>query len=180
MNINSAYQLAPAGTPPRPGHVGRHNDTEQLPDAWLDYGQDDPLEAYRWISACAACGIRPVLPPQAKSVNCACGSCGPVGQSIVEAVAGWNASSLSMPQSYRDLPFFHLADLQPLQARSHLIGLVAHLKREHAKMAGRVDRKLPVSDLYRTTLEAFIAWATHGLDLIRAETAGTAAESLAA
>lgn len=141
--------------------------------AWLDFGPDDgpddPLEADTWINPCAGCGATPELRfvGTAHAVQCGCGASGNPGKIPAIAAVNWNKSPASLHPSYRDLPFFQLADLEPPQARAKLILIREYLVEQKRRCEWRIKTRQGVGHRYFQRIKAYLAWSIYALGLVR-------------
>lgn len=149
-----------------------HDDQEAdrpLPDDWLDYGPEDPLDCERWLNPCAGCGQIPAMSFEraAHVVRCACGAVATAGKLPFQAVINWNKSPLSRHPSYQDLPFFYLQGLGIEEAREKLVRLREHLEIRKRVSEERQRRRQGIGHRYLQRLKAYLAWAIYGLGLVK-------------
>lgn len=173
---------APATTPPpRRARIVEH-EIDIDPD-WLDFGPDDPLDAARWINACARCGAAPSLrlEGQAHVVRCACGNAGTAGRLASVAAINWNKSPASIHPDYRTLPFFSLDGLDVPAAREKLNTVREYLVEQKRRCEQRIRLREPVGHRYFQRIRAYLAWSIYALGLVKeAELAQAAAARTAA
>ncbi len=152
--------------PPRPRIVMREIDIDP---EWIDFGPDDPLEAERWINACASCGEVPSLrfEQTAHVVRCDCGVVGNAGKLASVAAINWNKSPASIHPSYRDLPFFDLSQLGIDEARAKLVRIRDYLVEQKHRCEQRVRLRQPVGHRYFQRMRAYLAWSIYALGLVK-------------
>lgn len=151
----------------------------RIDDAWLDYGEIDPLEQpEQLLHRCRSCRAAPSLAEGPANkwgrptvvASCACGAAGPTSDQAYGAVLAWNMRpDLAIAPSYRELPFFGLADLSPIDALRRLRVLRAHLDGRLDAAERRIESGLPSGKLYRHRLRAYRGWCVHAIK--RAEVA---------
>lgn len=156
----------------RPDHLPRRDPLDRVVDidpAWLDFGPDDPLEAERWINACAACGASPTLAlvELRWQVRCDCGACGTPGQLATTAAINWNKSPLSRHPSFADVPFFDLQDLSIPAARAKLVRIREYLEEQKRRCERRIRAREPFGHRYFQRIRAYLAWAIYAQGLVR-------------
>ncbi|GAB2505947.1 hypothetical protein [Lysobacter humi (ex Lee et al. 2017)] len=157
----------PNAAPERSAHpADRHLD---IPADWLDFGSDDPLDAERWINACAACGEAPPLEfaDLRWQVKCACGQCGAPAQLNAIAAVNWNKSPLSIHPHYRELPFFSLAGLTIPKARTKLIAVREYLEEQKRRCERRIRARENFGHRYFQRIRAYLAWTIYAQGLVR-------------
>lgn len=156
----------------RPDFIRRPDPRDRVVDidpAWLDFGPDDPLDAARWINACAACGAAPelALVELRWQVRCDCGAAGTPGQLAPIAAVNWNKSPLSRHPHYADLPFFDLADLSIPAARAKLVRIREYLEEQKRRCERRIKAREPFGHRYYQRIRAYLAWAIYAQGLVR-------------
>jgi hypothetical protein len=146
-----------------------HDRVVEIDPTWLDFGPDDPLEAERWINACAACGDAPVLAFVGLrwQVRCNCGQCGTPGQLAAIAAVNWNKSPLSLHPRYDALPFFGLQGLSIPKAREKLISVREYLEEQKRRCERRLRAREPFGHRYFQRIRAYLAWAIYAQGLLR-------------
>lgn len=154
-----------------------NRETRILPDDWFDYGPDDPLDAHRWLNACAACNATPsltllnLLKSPRWRVLCACGAISDICRTPWSAAFAWNKSRKSVHPSWRSLPFFGLGDLDEAQANAKLSAICAHLSaqrdtaRDRLRLA-RLGQCNPPGRKFEQRLQAYQHWALYALALL--------------
>lgn len=155
-----------------PSVTGRAHAVEHEIDInpdWLDFGPDDPLEAERWLNACAECGAAPELrfEGQAHVVRCGCGAAGTAGRLAAIAATNWNKSPASIHPDYRELPFFALGDLGIAEAREKLVCVREYLEEQKRRCERRVRLRQPVGHRYFQRIRAYLAWSIYALGLVK-------------
>lgn len=137
--------------------------------AWLDFGPDDPLEAQRWINACAGCDAEPELAfvDLRWRVRCACGHEGAPAQLAAIAAVNWNKSPLSRHPHYRDIPFFDLRTLSVPKARAKLIAVREYLEEQKRRCERRIRARENFGHRYFQRVRAYLAWAIYAQGLVR-------------
>jgi PHP family Zn ribbon phosphoesterase len=149
-----------------PHPADRHVD---IPSEWLDFGPDDPLDASRWLNACAACGAQPSLDfaDLRWQVRCDCGQCGTQAQLSAIAAVNWNKSPLSRHPHYRELPFFDLAGLTVPQARAKLVAVREYLEEQKRRCERRIRARENFGHRYYQRIRAYLAWAIYAQGLVK-------------
>lgn len=141
-----------------------------FPDAWCDYGTDDPIgDAERLCNPCAACDAIPQLIGNGTtwSATCACGVHAPSARMRWQAWLQWNRSPLSVDPNWHALPFFYLESLDPQEARRKLTQLRQHLElRAHLEGARRVCGD-NVGAGYLQRLKAYHGWCCYAQELLK-------------
>jgi hypothetical protein len=146
-----------------------HDRAVDIDPAWLDFGPEDPLDAARWINACAACRAAPELAfvELRWQVRCGCGQCGRPGQLAAIAAVNWNKSPLSVHPRYDTLPFFGLSGLSIPKAREKLIGVREYLEEQKRRCERRLRAREPFGHRYFQRIRAYLAWAIYAQGLLR-------------
>lgn len=136
---------------------------------WLDFGRDDPLEAHRWINPCAECGATPRLHFQGRNhaVECSCGARGNPGGFPAIAAVNWNKSKASRHPTYQSLPFFHLADLSPAEARAKLVKIREYLEEQKRRCEWRIEARIGTGHRYHQRVRAYLLWSVYALSLVK-------------
>lgn len=151
-----------------------------FPDAWCDYGTDDPVDdAERHCNPCAHCGAFPQLLGNGTTwtATCACGAQAPPARMRWQAWLQWNRNPVSADPSWRDLPFFALSDLSEPEARHKLAHLREHLElRSHLEGARRVCGHR-VGATYLQRLKAYHAWCCYAQELLKRQMTVVEAEA---
>lgn len=178
------FTTSAAPSPARPLRRVRIVEHEvDIHPGWLDFGPDDPLEADRWINACARCDAVPELrfEGQAHVVRCACGNAGAAGRLPSIAAINWNKSPASIHPGYGTLPFFALDGLTVPAAREKLNTVREYLVEQKRRCEQRIRLREPVGHRYFQRIRAYLAWSIYALGLVReAELAQDAAARQAA
>ena len=140
-----------------------------IPPAWLDFGADDPLDAERWVNACAACGDAPVLAMVELrwQVRCACGQQGAPAQLAAIAAVNWNKSPLSRHPHFHTLPFFALDGLSIPKAREKLIRVREYLEEQKRRCERRIRARENFGHRYFQRIRAYLAWTIYAQGLVR-------------
>lgn len=150
-----------------------------FPDAWCDYGSDDPVgDAEHLCNACAACGAMPRLFGNGTTwtATCDCGASAPAARMRWQAWLQWNRSPASVDPEWHALPFFFLDDLDATQARRKLAQLREHLElRSNLEGARRVcgDR---IGGTYLQRLKAYHGWCCYAQELLKRQAPAVAAD----
>lgn len=141
----------------------------EIAPEWLDFGPDDPLDAQRWINACAACGESPVLgfSDLRWCVRCDCGEHGTPAQLAATAAVNWNKSPLSIHPHYHALPFFGLDGLSIPKARAKLIAVREYLEEQKRRCERRIRARENFGHRYFQRVRAYLAWTIYAQGLVR-------------
>ena len=140
--------------------------------AWLHYGEHDPLVV-------SAALLFPDLTGHVLDVHPAPGP-GRVARATWPntnlqiafdwaSVLAWNESERSQFPPWRDLPFFHLSDLTPVQARLKLSELRSHLELRSRLYKMRWMSGQPVGSLFLARLKAYRQWCSLSQTVLRAQ-----------
>ncbi|GAB6195436.1 hypothetical protein [Lysobacter xanthus] len=156
----------------RPEHQRLTDPRDRVVDidpTWLDFGPDDPLDAARWINACAACGEAPTLAfaDLRWQVRCDCGACGTPGQLAAIAAVNWNKAPLSRHPRYDALPFFALDGLSIPAARAKLVCVREYLEEQKRRCERRIQAREPFGHRYFQRVRAYLAWTIYAQGLVR-------------
>ena len=156
----------------RPDHLPSRDPRDRIVDidpAWLDFGPDDPLEADRWVNACAGCGGEPVLAlfELRWQVRCGCGAAGVPGQLAAIAAVNWNKSPLSRHPPFGDVPFFDLDGLSIPAARGKLVRIREYLEEQKRRCERRIRAREPFGHRYFQRIRAYLAWTIYAQGLVR-------------
>ncbi|GGZ67703.1 hypothetical protein GCM10008101_22460 [Lysobacter xinjiangensis] len=137
--------------------------------SWLDFGPDDPLDAQRWLNACADCGGAPSLAMNELrwQVRCDCGRAGTPGQLAAIAAVNWNKSPLSLHPAFGELPFFALDGLSIPAARAKLIRIREYLEEQKRRCERRIRARENFGHRYFQRIRAYLAWAIYAQGLVR-------------
>lgn len=143
---------------------------ESFPDAWCDYGADDPVhDAEALANRCAHCNGLPQLVGDGTTwtATCACGAHAPAARMRWQAWLQWNRSPASVDPDWRDLPYFFLAGLDEADARHKLARLREHLElRSNLEGARRVCGHR-VGNGYLQRLKGYHGWCCYAQELLK-------------
>ena len=95
------------------------------------------------------------------------------------AAVNWNKSPASLHPSYRELPFFQLADLDPPQARAKLVLIRDYLVEQKRRCEWRIRTHQGVGHRYFQRIRAYLAWSIYALGLVREQEAADEADASA-
>lgn len=141
-----------------------------FPAEWCDYGARDPVhDAERLCNRCAQCGESPRLVGDGVTwtATCDCGAQAPAAKMRWQAWLQWNRSPVSVDPSWRDLPFFFVAELDEDDARHKLARLREHLElRSNLEGARRVCGQR-VGSGYLQRLKAYHGWCCYAQELLK-------------
>jgi hypothetical protein len=141
-----------------------------FPAEWCDYGSDDPVgDAEHLVNPCTDCGALPQLVGDGVTwtATCACGAQAPAAKMRWQAWLQWNRSPLSIDPSWRELPFFFIAELGEDEARHKLARLREHLElRSNLEGARRVCGHR-VGSAYLQRLKAYHGWCCYAQELLK-------------
>ncbi|MFC3550452.1 hypothetical protein ACFOLC_05430 [Lysobacter cavernae] len=143
---------------------------QSFPDAWCDYGSEDPIhDTPARCNACANCGRYPELVGNGSTwtATCACGAQAPSARMRWQALLQWNRSPSSVDPDWQELPFFFLDELDANEARRKLAHLREHLElRSHLEGARRVCGER-VGASYLQRLKAYHGWCCYAQELLK-------------
>lgn len=132
----------------------------EFPEAWLDYGEIDPLEIHQDLIFHGRNGEKPGIRKVDPDMHLVMHEGGEVIQCrhAWEAIIAWNRSAKAQEPRWQDLPFFFLSELSPDEARYKLSKMRPHLELRWRLLKMRWMSGQPMGWKYLARIKAYREW----------------------